>query len=106
MYCWLVFHWGARKQVAFSLNEFFESIFFDFLLLQESAGDDIPIMLLGNKTDKEMERQVQKRVGERLAKVCSVLSTKLKVLSRPISVSVSHQSGYSNIVVLLSDLFY
>ncbi|XP_010755121.3 ras and EF-hand domain-containing protein homolog [Larimichthys crocea] len=40
--------------------------------VKESAGDDIPIMLLGNKTDKEMERQVQKRVGERLAKECQM----------------------------------
>lgn len=47
---------------------FSESVF--FVLSQESAGEDIPIMLLGNKTDKEMERQVQKGVGERLAKVC------------------------------------
>lgn len=36
--------------------------------VKESAGQDIPIMLLGNKTDKEMERKVQKGVGERLAK--------------------------------------
>lgn len=39
-------------------------------------------MLLGNKTDKEMERQVQKGLGERLAKVCLIsLSAKLKILS-------------------------
>ncbi|XP_023262087.1 ras and EF-hand domain-containing protein homolog [Seriola lalandi dorsalis] len=36
--------------------------------VKEGAGEDIPIMLLGNKTDKEIERQVQKGVGERLAK--------------------------------------
>lgn len=42
------------------------------IILQESAGEDIPIMLLGNKTDKEKERQVQQEVGQRLAKVCSV----------------------------------
>ncbi|KAM3608793.1 uncharacterized protein V6R79_004842 [Siganus canaliculatus] len=36
--------------------------------VKESAGEDIPIMLLGNKTDKERERQVQRGVGERLAK--------------------------------------
>lgn len=60
---------------------FFESEFLDFLVSQESAGDDIPIMLLGNKTDKEMERQVQKEMGERLAKVCSVVSAKLVGLS-------------------------
>lgn len=40
-------------------------------LLQESAGEDIPIMLLGNKTDKEVERQVRQEVGQRLAKVSS-----------------------------------
>ena len=39
------------------------------LPVQEGAGEDITIMLLGNKTDKEIERQVQKGVGERLAKV-------------------------------------
>lgn len=50
---------------------FFESVFFVLLSSQEGAGEDIPIMLLGNKSDKEMERQVQKGLGERLAKVCS-----------------------------------
>lgn len=38
--------------------------------LQEGAGEDIPVMLLGNKTDKETQREVQKSIGERLAKVC------------------------------------
>ncbi|XP_028264355.1 ras and EF-hand domain-containing protein homolog [Parambassis ranga] len=38
--------------------------------IKEGTGDDIPIMLLGNKTDKEIERQVQKEMGERLAKDC------------------------------------
>lgn len=42
---------------------------FSPLPLQEGTGEDITIMLLGNKTDKEIERQVQKGVGERLAKV-------------------------------------
>uniref|UniRef100_A0A8C4HCB6 EF-hand domain-containing protein n=1 Tax=Dicentrarchus labrax TaxID=13489 RepID=A0A8C4HCB6_DICLA len=40
--------------------------------VKESAGEDIPIMLLGNKTDKEIERQVQKGVGERLSKDCQM----------------------------------
>ncbi|XP_017274369.1 ras and EF-hand domain-containing protein homolog isoform X2 [Kryptolebias marmoratus] len=40
--------------------------------VKESAGEDLPIMLLGNKTDKEMEREVQKEVGERLAKNCQM----------------------------------
>lgn len=38
--------------------------------INEAAGEDITIMLLGNKTDKEAERQVQKNMGERLAKDC------------------------------------
>lgn len=48
---------------------FFKSAFSPPLPIQEGAGEDITIMLLGNKTDKEIERQVQKGVGERLAKV-------------------------------------
>ncbi|KAM7396402.1 hypothetical protein PAMP_019445 [Pampus punctatissimus] len=40
--------------------------------VKEGAGEDITIMLLGNKTDKEFERQVQKGVGERLAKDCQM----------------------------------
>lgn len=41
--------------------------------VQEGAGEDIPIMLLGNKTDKENEREVQTRVGEKLAKDCQLI---------------------------------
>ncbi|XP_047202618.1 EF-hand calcium-binding domain-containing protein 4B isoform X4 [Girardinichthys multiradiatus] len=40
--------------------------------VKEGTGEDIPIMLLGNKTDKEAEREVQKEVGERLAKDCQM----------------------------------
>ncbi|XP_055011096.1 EF-hand calcium-binding domain-containing protein 4B [Boleophthalmus pectinirostris] len=40
--------------------------------INEAAGDDIAIMLLGNKTDKEEERQVQTRMAERLAKECEM----------------------------------
>uniref|UniRef100_A0A8C3A4U6 Calcium release activated channel regulator 2A n=1 Tax=Cyclopterus lumpus TaxID=8103 RepID=A0A8C3A4U6_CYCLU len=40
--------------------------------VKEGAGEDIPTLLLGNKTDKEIERQVQKGVGERLAKDCQM----------------------------------
>ncbi|CAL8263046.1 unnamed protein product [Merluccius merluccius] len=36
--------------------------------VQEGADEDIPIMLLGNKTDKESEREVQTTLGEKLAK--------------------------------------
>uniref|UniRef100_A0A672ZUB8 Ras and EF-hand domain-containing protein homolog n=1 Tax=Sphaeramia orbicularis TaxID=375764 RepID=A0A672ZUB8_9TELE len=40
--------------------------------IKEGTGEDITIMLLGNKTDKEIERQVQTGVGERLAKDCQM----------------------------------
>lgn len=40
--------------------------------VKEGAGEDIPIMLLGNKTDKDAGRQVQKGLGERLAKDCQM----------------------------------
>ncbi|XP_039616696.1 ras and EF-hand domain-containing protein homolog [Polypterus senegalus] len=36
--------------------------------VQEGAGDNIPIMLLGNKTDNESEREVQMKLAEQLAK--------------------------------------
>lgn len=36
--------------------------------VQEAAGDDIPIMLLANKTDLEEQREVQAYVGDSLAK--------------------------------------
>ncbi|XP_010881604.2 ras and EF-hand domain-containing protein homolog [Esox lucius] len=41
--------------------------------VQEGAGEDIPIMLLGNKTDKESERVIQTRVGEKLSKDCQLI---------------------------------
>uniref|UniRef100_A0A8C5DVK6 Ras and EF-hand domain-containing protein homolog n=1 Tax=Gouania willdenowi TaxID=441366 RepID=A0A8C5DVK6_GOUWI len=41
--------------------------------VKDSAGDDIVVMLLGNKTDKESERQVQKGLGEKLAKDCQMI---------------------------------
>ncbi|XP_036441505.1 ras and EF-hand domain-containing protein homolog [Colossoma macropomum] len=36
--------------------------------VQEGAGEDIPVMLLGNKTDLEGQREIQFRAGEKLAK--------------------------------------
>ncbi len=66
---------------------------------QESAGEDIPIMLLGNKTDKETERQVQKEVGEKLAKVCSVCRLSFGVFADE-SLTVSLKSNHSIKVVL------
>ncbi|XP_061773883.1 EF-hand calcium-binding domain-containing protein 4B-like isoform X1 [Nerophis ophidion] len=40
--------------------------------VKEGAGDSIAVMLLGNKTDLQIERQVQKSVGERLAEDCQM----------------------------------
>nr|XP_057942218.1 EF-hand calcium-binding domain-containing protein 4B [Doryrhamphus excisus] len=40
--------------------------------VKEGAGDAITLMLLGNKTDVEIEREVAKSVGERLAKDCQM----------------------------------
>ncbi|KAM3832456.1 EF-hand calcium-binding domain-containing protein 4B isoform 1-T3 [Vipera latastei] len=36
--------------------------------VEEAAGENIPVLLLGNKIDKEEEREVPKRLGEHLAK--------------------------------------
>ncbi|XP_030223121.1 ras and EF-hand domain-containing protein [Gadus morhua] len=36
--------------------------------VQEDADEEIPVMILGNKTDKEREREVQTAAGVRLAK--------------------------------------
>ncbi len=40
-----------------------------FSVLKEGAGEDIPIMLLGNKTDLDGQRVVPLGVAEKLAKV-------------------------------------
>lgn len=44
-------------------------ILWRFFALQEAAGENIPLLLLGNKTDNEKEREVPKGLGEHLAKV-------------------------------------
>ncbi|XP_057693263.1 EF-hand calcium-binding domain-containing protein 4B [Corythoichthys intestinalis] len=40
--------------------------------VKEGSGEDIILMLLGNKTDLQKERQVHKTIGERLAKDCQM----------------------------------
>ncbi|KAM9815096.1 EF-hand calcium-binding domain-containing protein 4B isoform 1-T6 [Syngnathus typhle] len=40
--------------------------------VKEGSGEDIPLMLLGNKTDLEITRQVHKAMGMRLAKDCQM----------------------------------
>ncbi|XP_077424476.1 EF-hand calcium-binding domain-containing protein 4B [Vanacampus margaritifer] len=40
--------------------------------VKEGSGEDITLMLLGNKTDLEIARQVHKTMGERLAKDCQM----------------------------------
>lgn len=37
--------------------------------IKEAVGDDIPIMVLGNKVDMESEREVSQKDGQRLAEV-------------------------------------
>ncbi|XP_066580267.1 EF-hand calcium-binding domain-containing protein 4B [Amia ocellicauda] len=49
--------------------------------VHEGAGDDIPIMLLGNKTDKESEREVQMKVGEKLAKDSQLIFSECSAFS-------------------------
>ncbi|RVE72276.1 hypothetical protein OJAV_G00060170 [Oryzias javanicus] len=49
--------------------------------VKESATEEIPIMLLGNKTDKETERKVEKSMGERLAKECQLTGFECSALS-------------------------
>ncbi|KAG8142694.1 putative Ras and EF-hand domain-containing protein [Naja naja] len=41
--------------------------------VEEAAGENIPVLLLGNKVDKEKERAVPKRLGEHLAKDYSII---------------------------------
>lgn len=41
--------------------------------VEEGAGENIPILMLGNKTDIEKEREVPCGMGEHLAKDCSLI---------------------------------
>ncbi|XP_075458382.1 EF-hand calcium-binding domain-containing protein 4B [Ascaphus truei] len=41
--------------------------------VEEAAGENIPILMLGNKTDNEKEREVPCGVGEHLAKDCNLM---------------------------------
>ncbi|XP_056138222.1 EF-hand calcium-binding domain-containing protein 4B [Lampris incognitus] len=41
--------------------------------VKEGTGEDIPIMLLGNKTDRQNEREVQIGVGVKLAQDCQLI---------------------------------
>lgn len=66
------------------MEKFMFYSFFFFFFLQESAGEDIPIMLLGNKIDKQLERQVQHETGQRLAKVCAVFPVCVKNIKKHI----------------------
>ncbi|XP_076841951.1 EF-hand calcium-binding domain-containing protein 4B isoform X2 [Brachyhypopomus gauderio] len=49
--------------------------------VQEGAGEHIPIMLLGNKTDLEGQREVQLRAGDRVAKDSQMLFFECSALS-------------------------
>nr|XP_020458678.1 ras and EF-hand domain-containing protein homolog [Monopterus albus] len=63
---------GVVVMYDITTNQSFTSVRQWLTSVKESAGDDIPIMLLGNKTDKEVEREVPRRLGERLAKDCQM----------------------------------
>ncbi|KAM4675286.1 EF-hand calcium-binding domain-containing protein 4B [Discoglossus pictus] len=41
--------------------------------VEEGAGENIPILMLGNKTDIEKEREVPCGIGEQLAKDCNLI---------------------------------
>ncbi|KAK6488275.1 ras and EF-hand domain-containing protein-like protein [Huso huso] len=59
--------------------------------VQEGAGDDIPIMLVGNKTDKESEREVQFKSGQRLAKDLDLIFYECSAFSgQSVKVSMLH----------------
>lgn len=50
-------------------HDSFKSVRSWLVSIQETVGDSVPIMLLGNKSDSESMRQVAAGEGEKLAKV-------------------------------------
>lgn len=52
-----------------TLRDSFKAVCPWLVSIQETIGDPIPIILLGNKSDQESMRQVATREGENLAKV-------------------------------------
>lgn len=46
-------------------------------------GDQVPILLLGNKLDNEKEREVPRGLGEQLAKVSTRIATSQTVRHKP-----------------------
>lgn len=52
-----------------SLRDSFKSVHSWLVSIQETVGGPFPIMLLGNKSDRESMRQVATEEGEKLAKV-------------------------------------
>ncbi|KAI1242145.1 hypothetical protein IHE44_0005662 [Lamprotornis superbus] len=59
--------------------------------IEDAAGENVPVLLLGNKTDNEKEREVPMGVGDHLAKVLylgnSLQGLKVKVLKWSFCVS-------------------
>ncbi|KAJ7330159.1 hypothetical protein JRQ81_016333 [Phrynocephalus forsythii] len=49
--------------------------------IEEAAGDKIPVLLLGNKTDNEKEREVPHALGEHLAKEYKLIFYECSALS-------------------------
>lgn len=52
-----------------TLRDSFKSVRPWLMSIQEAVGGPVPIMLLGNKSDRESMRQVATEEGEKLAKV-------------------------------------
>lgn len=52
-----------------TLRDSFNSVRSWLVSIQETVGSPVPIMLLGNKLDRESMRQVATGEGEKLAKV-------------------------------------
>ncbi|XP_033004265.1 EF-hand calcium-binding domain-containing protein 4B [Lacerta agilis] len=49
--------------------------------IEEAAGENIPVLLLGNKTDNEKEREIPKGLGEHLAKDYNLIFYECSALS-------------------------
>ncbi|XP_060103253.1 EF-hand calcium-binding domain-containing protein 4B [Heteronotia binoei] len=59
--------------------------------IEEAAGENIPVLLLGNKTDHEKEREVPNGLGEHLAKDYNLIFYECSALSgHNIKESVTH----------------
>lgn len=59
----------------------FTAVKYWLVSIEEAVGENIPVLLLGNKTDNEHEREVPKGLGEHLAKDYSLIFYECSALS-------------------------